>query len=211
MRFAKIVGFGLLIIYSVSLVYLEIRFSQDYVRNYFTDIIGPVFFYAVNTTLSTTLLWLTTLVFVINAMCVENVGRWKRQKLFYYSQALVFFYLGIDERFMVHEYTGMWLGFNDALMLLGIAIAEAGLLAGLGELKTRSKKTIAYLCAGSVLFGVMSLIDGFAPKRATLRLSFEDLSKVWAEVFLFLFAFEICRGLIDGLKERARSAETTRD
>jgi hypothetical protein len=54
----------------------------------------------------------------------------------------------------------------------------------------------------------MIFIDVFLPYDLTLRLSCEDLSKVWAEVFLFMFAFEILRAHIDELKSRASSHST---
>lgn len=207
-RLVRNISFGLVFMYSITLIIAEFRFSQDYVRSYFTDIYGPVFFYAINTTISTTLLSSTALIFVISAMCVEEIGRWRRKKLFYFSQALLFVYLCVDERFMIHEYVGMWFGFDDALVLVVIAIVEAAVLLVLGDLKSRSRTSLFYLCVGAVFFGIMLLIDGLIPKRAALRLSFEDLSKVWAEVFLFLFAFGICRDAIAGLKKRSRPAET---
>lgn len=210
MKAVKLVLLVLLVIYSASIIWIEATRSQEHVRYYVTDIYGPVFLYAVNTTMSTALLWSSALVFVISAMCLEEAKSQRRRLFFYGSQALIFAYLGFDERFMIHEYAGLHYGFNDALMLLAIASAEAGILIGFGELNRRPKRLLFFLAASGTFFGCMLFIDAFVPKTASMRLSFEDLSKLWAEVFLFLFAFGILRGEITDLKRRAGAVEPAR-
>ena len=65
MKSLKLYLLTLLVAYTGALLSIEYRFGQDYVRNYFTDIKGPVRFYAVNTTLSAFLLWAIALLFFL--------------------------------------------------------------------------------------------------------------------------------------------------
>ena len=57
--------------YTAALLSIEYRFGQAYVRNYFTDITGPVRFYAVNTTFSAFLLWAIALIFFACMLLAE--------------------------------------------------------------------------------------------------------------------------------------------
>ncbi len=105
-------------------MYLELQFSQAYVRNYFTDISGPVRFYAVNTTLSTFLLFATALIFGVNIMCLDAGSGERGKRIFYVSQVLVFLYLGMDERFGLHEWLGAVMGIRDAMIIFGWGFLE---------------------------------------------------------------------------------------
>ena len=62
---SRLLLFILLAVYSVVLIVIEWQTSQPYVRQFFTDIKGDVFFYAINTTFSVFLLWATALLFGI--------------------------------------------------------------------------------------------------------------------------------------------------
>jgi len=203
-RLLKVGLISLLTIYSVALLYAELKFSQDYVRNYFTDITGPVRFYAVNTTLTTFLLWAIALIFYISMICVDEVDSKKKTLIFYTSQIFLFLYLGLDERFGIHEGLGVITGIEDGFIVLGFGLLEIGLLGCLGDLGKRPRRVKLYLYVAAALFAIMVLIDVFLPPRTILRLSIEDLSKTWAGVFLFMFALEICYGHIFHLKESAQ-------
>jgi hypothetical protein len=135
---------------------------------------------------------------------VDEKDRGKKACLFYTSQIALFIYLGLDERFMFHERIGIFLGINDVLILLLCGIVEIGLLAYLGDLEKRPKRVQQYLYLGAMFFAGMAFIDAFLPDRMILRLSFEDLSKIWGIVFLFMFAFEILCNQITELKQRAQ-------
>lgn len=65
--------------------------------------------------------------------------------------------------------------------------------------------TATLIYTAVVLFFFMWFIDAFAAKRAFLRLSLEDLFKLWAIVFFFLWALQICRDRIDDLKRASGS------
>jgi len=203
MKVAKAVCIGLLVVYTLSLLYAELKYSQGFVRNFFSDEFGPVFLFGINTTLSASLLWATALLFGISGMLLEGKPAQRREKAFYVSQILMFSYLGLDDRFRLHEYVDQYVPHGETLVLVGAAALEACLLIALGDLKSRPQRTRVYLGIGAVLSAVMLFVDTFLPYDLLLRLSCEDLSKVWAEVFLFLFAFEILRVRIEDLKNRA--------
>ncbi len=188
-----------IIIYSCTLLWIEWSTSQDYVRNFFTDIKGDVLFYAVNTTLSAFILWSTALLFGICLLFVDRVQQ-PREFFFCLSQTIIFAYLGIDERFLLHENLGYWLHRNDAYLLLGLGFIELGLLTWLGNVRQRSHKAQVFLISAAVLFASMIFIDAKLPSRLLFRLSLEDLTKLWADLCLALFAWEILLEKINRLK-----------
>lgn len=192
----------LLAIYSAALIGVELRTSQDHVRHYFTDIEGPVALYGINTTVSTFLLWSCALLFSIRLLMLEAGSGRSRQKAFCGSQILIFAYLGFDDRFVVHERLSGWLGVHDVWILAGIAALEAACLLLMGELGRRSRAALSYLVLAAIAFLAMAAIDALVPSELSLRLSFEDLCKVWAAFFLFLFAWETLK---ERLAELVRS------
>jgi hypothetical protein len=181
----------LLIAYSIILMFVEVKTSQDFVRNFFTDVQGDIPFYAVNTTLTVFLIWSTSLMFQVNLALLSVKKINTNQVLFYRSQACFFCYLGFDERFLIHERIGYLLGINDALVILGLGIIELAFIAGWGNYQKWSTTTRFYLLKAAICFSVMVLMDGIFPQEMVLRLSIEDLAKTWANVFLFLFSWSI--------------------
>ncbi|HHB92423.1 MAG TPA: hypothetical protein ENK59_04325 [Thioploca sp.] len=181
--------FLIIALYSLLLLLIELQTSQIFVRQFFTDI-GQyeIIGYAINTTLSVFLLWATALLFIINLTCVKKrtVEYW-----FFVSQIVMFVYLGCDERFLIHESIGKFLGRNDAYLLLGLGLVEVGLLAWLGNLRQKTQLARKFLYIAAVLFFIMVVIDAKFPRDMLLRLSLEELTKLWADIFLFLFAWEI--------------------
>src|SRR5687767_3585699 len=113
MKVIRTAAIGCLLIYSTVLIGVELATSQDFVRNYFTDISGPVPFYAINTTLSVALLWATALLFVILIAYSESRPELAHERWFYFSQAAVFTLLGSDDRFLLHEKLAYRLGIGD--------------------------------------------------------------------------------------------------
>ena len=191
--------FLIIAFYSLSLLFVEWQYGQPTLRYYMTDIKGDVFFYAINTTLSVTILWITALLFAISTLCVDKVKD-KTAYWFYWSQVVMFTYLGFDDRFMIHEFIGAWLGKNDAYLLLGIGLIEVGLLATLGQIKQLPQKARYYLYTAALLFFIMFIIDAKAPDKLLFRLALEDLTKLWAGICLALFAWEILADRIAKLK-----------
>jgi len=187
------------LIYSLILTITEGRTSQEFVRNFYTDIEGPVFFYAINTTLASTLLWFTALLFSISLQCVDKVKQ-RQEYLFCLSQVIMFTYLGFDDRFLIHETLGQWLHHNDAYIVLGLGLIEVGLLGKLGNLSQRPASTRYFLYAGAILFAMMTVVDAKFPSHLFLRLSLEEHTKLWADLCLMLFAWEILVAKINQLK-----------
>jgi hypothetical protein len=187
-------------LYSAGLLWIESQYSQAGVRLYVTDIKGDVFWYAIHTTLNMSLLWGTALLFLVSLQCVDI----KQEKLFFYfaiSQVIVFTYLGIDERFLIHEMLGRVIGINDAYVLLLIGGAEAFILLSIAQLRQKTLNSWLFLGLASVLFLTMVVIDAKFPAKMPFRLSFEELSKLWASLFLFLFAWEVLMQKIQALKQ----------
>lgn len=198
MKNLRIPLFLLLIIYSTVLLVLEWQTSQNFVRQFFTDIEGEVPFYAINTTFSVFLLWATALLFGVSLLCVNKMQQ-RQEYWFYLSQIIMFTYLGFDERFLIHETVGYWLGRNDAYLLLGLGFIEVGLLIWLGNLKAKPVTARYFLYAAAVFFAMMVIIDAKFPSQMVLRLSLEELTKLWADMCLALFAWEI---LVQHVKNR---------
>ncbi|MFM2312513.1 MAG: hypothetical protein RLZZ04_1789 [Cyanobacteriota bacterium] len=195
----------LLITYSIVLMFVEIKTSQDFVRNFFADIQGDVPFYAVNTTLTVFLLWATSLMFQVNLALspIEKINA--SQVNFYRSQACFFCYLGFDERFLIHEKIGYVLGINDALIILGLGIIELVFIASWGNYQKWSNTTRSDLLRAAICFSLMVVMDGAFPQDMVLRLSLEDLAKTWANVFLFLFSWNIFSDRIAAFKRRLQN------
>lgn len=177
--------------YTLVLLGVEYRWGQDYVRNYFTDITGPVRFWGVNTTLSNFVLWAIALLFFVCWLWARENKEDLKKQLFYGLQVLIFAYLGADERFMLHEWLGDLFNSNDAWFLLLVGLVELYALFSLGDILHQTRRVKAYLLIAAALFGVMVFFDVFVPHRMVLRLSIEDLAKLWSDVFLLLFAWEI--------------------
>ena len=200
MKRIQFILFVLLGLYSTGLLIVEYTTSQNFVRNFFTDISGPTPFFAINTTLCVFLLWATALLFWICTICHDKKAGDNRKLAFYWSQIMIFGYLGLDDRFLIHETIGRLTGIEDAFIILAIGGIELILLLFLGNLIRMNKSSKLYLTGAAVSFFTMVIIDGFFPSKMILRLSMEDLSKAWAALFLFLFACSIMMPTIRSLK-----------
>lgn len=185
----RYVGFALLAVYSAVLLGAELLTSQDYVRNFFTDIEGPVPFYAINTTLSVFLLWSTALVMLLAATFLEDVPGAVRIRRFYMSQAPVFALMGFDDRFLVHEKLSFRLNTQDHYVLLVWVAVDLVLLALFFRRRDFTPAQLGVLMAAAALFAVMLGVDVLMPERMVLRLSIEDLAKTWSAAFFFCFAW----------------------
>ncbi|MEJ7840938.1 MAG: hypothetical protein WKF95_04150 [Rubrobacter sp.] len=201
-RWVRWAGIAALGAYSVALIAVEIKISQNFARHFFTDITGPVRFYAVNTTLSVFLLWSTALVFAGCFICTRDNGQHRRERAFYLSQVLMFGFLGFDDRFLLHEALGAKVAFSDALILFGVGALELGLLITLGGLAGAHRgRDRRYLYLAALFFALMVAIDGLLPREMVPRLSLEDLSKTWAGALLFMFACKIFYDRVEDLKQ----------
>lgn len=203
-KYYSYLWFFILTIYCVVLISIEVKVSQDFVRNFFVDIKGEVPLYAINTSLSVALLLGTALMFVVILASLPSQESNSHKILFYRSQVVLFGYLALDDRFLIHEYLGHILKINDAFILAGLAILEVFLILTLSNYQQWSRTTINYLLAAAACSALMLFIDGALPSEMILRLSLEDLSKTWANTFLFMFAWSLFRHNIDVLKLKAQ-------
>jgi hypothetical protein len=180
----------LLIAYSLFLFCLEWSTSQAAVRPYFDEIKGPVRFFAINTSLSVFLLLGTSLLFFATLTLTPSVEA-LREKAFLFSQVCVFAYLGFDDRFRIHERIGVKLGIDDHYVLLLLAALNGLSLLLLGRQYLFRLRTLIPLIFGCAAFGVMTVIDGFVPVDAKVRLSVEDLLKVWGGFGFLVFSWSV--------------------
>jgi hypothetical protein len=197
----------LLIAYSLILIFTEIKTSQDYVHYFYADIEGEVPFYAINTSLAVALMLATSLMFKVNSVLLSFEKSKVTQRKFYLSQACFFCYLALDDRFLIHEKLGYILGINDAFIILSLGLAEIAFILTWGNYQQWKESTKSYLFKAAICFAIMVIMDGFFPQEVVLRLSLEDLSKTWANVFLFLFAWDIFRQNITTLRQRLPATE----
>ena len=74
-----------------------------------------------------------------------------------------------------------------------------------GNYQQWSKTTKNYLLAAAAFSALMLLIDGAFPREMIPRPSLEDLSKTWANAFIFMFAWSILIRNINALKSKAQN------
>ncbi|NNK87103.1 MAG: hypothetical protein HKO90_02360 [Flavobacteriaceae bacterium] len=180
--------YPILVLYTLALFYLEYAYGQDYLRYYVTDIDGEVLLYGINTTVSTILLVLTAYNFYLCFDALKSEDSIKSYRVFYLLQTLIFLYLALDERFMLHERIGYVLGIHDSFPLLTIGLAELGVLFYFREVGVKGGKYAGQLFLIGLLFTAMVIIDAFAPSKGLFRLASEDLLKLWAVYFLFRYS-----------------------
>jgi len=175
----------ILLVYSLILLSLEFQHGQEYVRPYFTDLHGSVFLYGINTSFTAFLLLACALLFFISSSLLNS----PIQKWFCYSQMFIFIYMGLDDRFLVHEMIGRLLHKNDAWTLLIMGGLEVLFLLFLGKFFSMPRKIQALLLIAAGLFGLMVYVDVRGAEDGFLRLSVEDLLKSWSVFFLFLYSY----------------------
>ena len=191
MRFQLLI----MLFYSLGIITLEILYGHDHVRYYVTDLKGEVYLYGINTTLSTILLALTSFTFYLSYRHEKGDNESTEMSRFFLIQALIFAYLALDERFMLHERIGYVLGIHDSFPLLAVALAELGLLIYYKQLSFSFKNINKFLILAAIGFTIMMTVDVFGASKGFLRLSAEDLFKLWAIFFLLQYALEFYWGL----------------
>ena len=199
MRKILIFIFMLLGLYSVTLALIDIQLGQDAVRGYFSDIItGTDYslphraFFGINTTLSVSMLIGTALIFLVSLGLEQRRGNKGRPVLFQWSQVLIFLFLACDERLLIHEKVGAVLQVEDALVIAGLGFIELGLLFFVGNVMQQPWKMKGWLILAAICFTLMVGIDGLLPSDMSGRLALEDLSKMWAVLFLLIYAWQYC-------------------
>lgn len=196
MKYVKILFFMGLVVYSACLLSLDLQQGQLAVRGYFSDIVTdtdyPLFYkalFGINTSISVFLLGGCALVYLVCiGVCLPKQTDW-RSTVFLWSQVAFFLYLAADERLRIHEWLGGCLGVEDAFILLGMGGLEIFLLVYFGGVFSQPWRTKSHLLIAGLFFGLMVFVDAFIPSDMPGRLAVEDLSKLWAVAFLFLYAW----------------------
>jgi hypothetical protein len=184
-----------LLLYSSALVGSELLVGPELARHLCTDIVGPIRLYAINTSLSVALLLGAALLLCFAAAVRSELPRAERR--FLCLQAGVLCYLGLDDRFLLHESLGTLLRVDDAFVLLGVGVFELWLLWRYGALSRRSRRARRALAGAAAAFGVMTCLDAFLhDARGIPRLTLEDGAKVWCAACLFAFAWEVAAAAI---------------
>lgn len=200
MKALRIAIYTSLSCYSVSMIVIEANTSQQFVRNFFTDISGPVPFYAINTSLSVFFLGSTSLMFALCLTCIKDTPAPKKEYYFYISQIFMFAYLCLDDRFMFHEKMFSILGFRGDFFLFALGVLEVIFLILLADIMNQKSKVKTTVFLASFCYLTMFCIDSYVPSNLIFRLSLEDLFKTWSSFFFLLFAWEICCEKIQDLK-----------
>lgn len=183
---------SILFFYSITILLIELYLGHDYVRHYLTDMKGPVLLWGLHTTITTVLLLIISYNFILTFLFAKGIdGTNKQFKFYFVIQAVLFLYLAMDERFMLHERIGYVLGIHDAFPLMSVGVVELAVLFYFKELQIYSIKWNSPLVLGAICFAIMVIIDVFAPQRALLRISFEDLFKLWGIFFLFRYSCNV--------------------
>ena len=182
-----------LLLYSTTILYIEYSTSQNFVRNFLTDIEGPVPFYAINTTLSYTLFIISSVLFLISTYLVKlNKELENHSEIYFYiSQFLIFLYLGIDDRFYFHERLNNLIGIPGDGIIIFIGVIELIILFTIGRITERNSPTKNSFYLFCLFAFFMIFIDLVVPENMLLRLSLEDLLKTWSAFFVARFAWLI--------------------
>lgn len=178
-------------VYSAILIGFELATSQDEVRPFFSDIpTKDIRFFAVNTTLSASLLWATGLCFVF-ALSFSDASTDRKSLLFFASQIAVFGYMGVDDRFQAHEWIAYQLGTQDYYILLAVGVFNLFALWFWGRRYLFQLKVFIPLAIAAPLFAIMILFDAAMPQDMVLRLTIEDLCKSWAALAFLVFGWAV--------------------
>ncbi|MDZ4306446.1 hypothetical protein [Allopontixanthobacter sp.] len=210
-----LIPFAGMCIYSAVLLGIEASTSQDVARIYFTDIGMPSkpgrfapatghIGYGVNTSLSA-FLFECAGAFAIFAALADRKP-YSRAALFFFLQGLIFVYLGLDDRFMLHERLGAMLNIYSSIVLILAVILNALLYLWLFRSSYFNGRMVILLLVAGGLSGAMLAVDFVWPKDMVLRLSVEDLLKSWSGFFFLLFAWEAARFRLVGQPQGERAA-----
>ncbi|MEM7207195.1 MAG: hypothetical protein AAF434_05190 [Pseudomonadota bacterium] len=185
-NFVRLLPYILLGAYSLVLLSVQYRLGETGARPYFSDIPNSPFLFGINTTLSCLLLIGCALLFSVTLKAVTD----QPQRWFCLIQIAVFLYMGIDDRFMLHERVGYITGRNDAWILVFVAGIEGLALLFLGKFFQMERRIQLYLLAGATCFFFMIVIDVYGHRAGMpLRLALEDLMKSWSALFFFLYSY----------------------
>lgn len=193
-------------IYTLAVAAVEFFVSPHAARYFLSDIVSTgsgyshLPLYAVNTSLSVFFLWAGAVLFLLAWRCLYSREHGGSEEIFLASQMIIFFYLGCDDRFLIHEGLSDTLGFKDWMFFGIMGSLEAVFLLFCGKIFCRGRKALMDIVLAGVLFCIMLTVDIILPYGGRMHLSIEDFAKLWSAFFLFKFAWDTCTEKIDTLK-----------
>lgn len=188
--------------YCLTLLLTEYFTSTEYAQNFFTEIEGPVMFYGLNTTFTSFFLLATSLIFVLALVMERHQDYTPEYTKFFFSQFLIFLYIGLTDRFCFHQIFAFETPFVEALtysIIFGVFLLTY-LTWGLNFLKHPKISTNLFL---SLLFFLFTaILDSLHLKQIPLATSLTGITKALSCIFIFLFAWDIVLLQIQQLKAK---------
>lgn len=201
MKYVKLLFVIGLLVYSACLLTLDFQQGRYAVRGYFSDIVSDKNFtlsykalFGINTSISVLLLGGCALLYLVcigasSSKPTGSMSSGSKSSLFLWSQVVFFLYIAADERLRIHEWLGGFFKVEDAFILLALGVLETFFIVYLGDVIRQPWQTKIYLLIACLFFGLMVFVDAFIHSDIFGRLAVEDLSKLWAVVFLFAYAW----------------------
>lgn len=188
--------------YCLGLVITEWLTSPQYVENFFTEIRGPVMLYGINTTFSSFFLLATSMMFVLALVMERNQDYTPEYTRFFFAQFIIFFYIGMNDRFYFHEIFALKTPIIEALtysILFGILLLIY-LTWGLNFLK--HPKISSNLFLALLFFLFTAILDTLHTVAIPFHASLVGITKTLSCVFIFLFSWDIVFLQIQQLKTK---------
>lgn len=195
-------------VYSCVLLGIQARGGDAAVRPYVADITGSVRLASINTTLSVMFLWGAGLLCLLPLAAPGGTSVRNRRLLV--GLALVFAYLGFDDRFLVHEFLSVRFGLSEVVTFGVMGTALGALLWFHRDLWRAypSARRWLYVAGGATV--AMLAVDVGAPEQMPMRVATEDVLKVWGSLSFALFAWNLCVGEVWASRGDAPAFEWTR-
>lgn len=198
---------GVMIMYTLGILILSLINFEGWVMPLYEDIYGPSYLFALNTTLTMFFLWASAILFIVNVMVESMLENRTRKIIFYLSQTIIFFYLGFDDRFRIHEGIGDILFFDDAYVIIILGIIEFLILVFYEKILRQPLIRWRYLLIAGILFVIMAVADLKSLPLEEYGINdtlIEDIPKTWAGFFLMLYPVDILLFRIRELKEAGK-------
>lgn len=196
-----------LTIYTVVMIAIDASQTRDFVRIFFTDIGMPYkegafaradghIGYGLNTSLSCFFFSSAGVVMMFAALAGRSP--FDQGDLLFLLQGSIFIYLAADDRFLIHERVGRQLGIYSSLVVFFAIVINATIYALYARLGYFNQAMILRLAVAGSIAVLATGVDFFMPLDFPVRLSVEDLLKVWAAFCFLLFAWETARFRVIG-------------
>lgn len=192
----------LLVIYSIALMVIDATQSRDFVRIFFTDIGMPYkeaayaaadghIGYGLNTTLSAFFFASAGVMMFFSALGRRST--FDRGDLLFLLQGMLLIYLAADDRFLLHERFSQQFYLYSSIIILSVMVLNLFIYIILFRFKYFNNQMVKMLLITGSVSALAAGVDFFIPLNFPVRLSLEDLLKLWSAFFFLLFAWETAR------------------